>query len=308
MKSIDSILNLDFSPLINSKKEIVDCLPKISSLPNGCIVGSYSIRYPSGKKLIVYHGSREYNGIRDTEAGFTRIFLKYLGRRIVRRIELDGLKMTRPPVFVEPSYLPEAYYIDLKHAYPSIYRRVGWGVDYARSQYLGVAAPLVYPFPSGWKLGRSYVITGARPLQFSRHTFNGRLIVKPFPSPFSNPPLVALVYDVLSAIARFAAYVLGAPYWNIDGGIIPARGIEVMRSLLDSMSLDFSIKGVGPSLVVNAGYWIVGEKKTVRYSQNIPSKIWFGDKIPVTIKEAEWIIKRFSSYKNVPHETYRKEK
>jgi len=294
-----TILNLDLSPLANFKKDIVDILPKITHLPNGCIVGSYSVRYPQGNKLILYQGAREFSGYKETEAAFTRIFLKHLGRRIIRRVELDGFKMTRPPVFVEPSFMPEAYYIDLKHAYPAIYYRVGWRLDYARGKYLGIAEPLIYPFPSGWKLGRSYVVTGARPLQFSRHTFNGRLITKPFPSPFSNPPLVALVYDVLSAIARFATHVLGAPYWNIDGGIIPVRGIKMMRDLLDMMNLDFSIKAVGPALVVNAGYWVVGEKKTARYSLNMPSKIWTGDKIPVTVKEAEWIIKRFSSYNSI---------
>jgi hypothetical protein len=293
---------LDLSPLAKEDKDIVDILPSHKVLPNGCIVGTYSIRYPTGKKLIAYHGTREFENIRETEAAFTRVFLKYLGKRIVRRIELDGFYLTRPPVFVKPVFLENAVYIDLRAAFPSIYSRVGWGVDYVRGKYLGVDRPLIYPFPSGWKLGRSYVITGARPYQFSRFTYNGQIKTKPFPSPFSNPPLVALVYDVLSSIARFAVEVANCPYWNIDGGIIPMERLPIMRALFDVMGLDFSIKANGNALVINAGYWAVGTKQTARFSQGMKSKNWEGDKIPLDKKDAEWVIKRFSSYPRVDPE------
>jgi hypothetical protein len=201
--------------------------------------------------------------------------------------------MARPPLFIRPGFLEHGVYIDIKQAYPSIYKYLGWQTDYVRSKYWGVGDPLIYPFPMTWKAGRSYVISGARHLQYGRYVDNGSVKTKKYMSQYSNPPLVAGVYDVLSMIARFSQYSLQAYYWNVDGGIFKAGAENVLIPFLESIGLEGKVKYEGHTVVMTSGYWKVGDKKTINYQNNRPSRIMKGDYIPVDKNDAEWIYKQF---------------
>lgn len=278
---------------LRDKIRVLDALPALENMPNGSIMGYNTAILPSKVKLIGFPFVRELGEDIDTETGFTRRFMKTLPRRIIRPDEFLSYQTTRPPMFVKPAILPDAVYIDLRAAYPSIYKNIGWGSDYARGKYWGVSDCLVYPYNPEWKAGRSFVVTGARHVQFGRYVKDGAIVTKPYKSPFSNPPLVAGVYDVLSTVARFAQYAARAIYWNVDGGIIPFKALEMVKAFALSIGLDAREKYRGDAIVLNGGYWKVGNKETVRYSESSPAHTIGGDYIPVTKDDAEWIYTRY---------------
>ena len=274
---------------------IIDVMPDPKTLPDGTNIGYYSISLPNGEKFIPFQYAKNFEGVTDTETSFTRQWLKGHGKRIVRRAEYWHYRTTRAPLFVSPSIIDDAVYIDIVAAYPSIYKFLGWKTDYIRGRYWGVGAPMSYPFPMSWKAGRSFVISGARHMQYGRYVSNGVVKVKPYISQLSNPPLVAGVYDVLSMIGRFAQYALRAAYWNVDGGIIPAPAAEIMMPFLKSIGLEGRIKYEGKAVVLSSGYWAVGGHKTKRYEANKSGYAHAGDFIPMTKDEAEWVYKNFQT-------------
>lgn len=280
---------------VSRQIKIVDTLPKPQELPDGTIYGYYSVSIPKGDKLIPYHFVKQVDERLDTETAFTRDFLKSLGRRKARQEEYYNYRLARPPLFVRPCIIKDAAYIDIKAAYPSIYKFLGWNTDYIRGKYWGVSDQLVYPYPMEWKAGRSYVITGARHLQYGRYIDHGAVKVKPYMSQFSNPSLVAGVYDVLACAARFAAYALQAGYWNVDGGIMSMDAARVMVEFLATFGLTAKIKYEGRAVVLASGYWKVGNHETVLYKQDKASNIRQGDYIGISKDEAEWIYKNFRS-------------
>lgn len=275
---------------------VVDRIPDAKTLPNGAMMGYYSVTIPQVKmKLVPYQYLKEYRGMHETETGFTRQYMRTLPKRKIRKEEYYQYRVTRPPLYVRPAIVKDAIYVDLKAAYPSIYKKLGWITDYVRMKYWGVGDPLHYPYPMTWKAGRSFIVSGARHVQYGRHIYNGRIEVKKYMSPFSNPPLVSGVYDVLSMIARFAEYSLHACYWNVDGGIMHRKAADIFLPFIESIGLQASIKYEGKAVVMSSGYWKVGAHETKNYEASKPSKISSGDYIPVTKDEAEWIYKNFRS-------------
>lgn len=272
---------------------IVDTLPKPSECPNGSLLGYYSVTLPNKNKIIPYQYLRDWEGQIDTETSFTRAFLKSLGKRKVRREEYWGYRIARPPMFVRPGIIENGVYIDIRQAYPSIYKYLGWNTDYVRGKYWGVGNPLHYPFPMKWKAGRSYVVSGSRHVQYGRYIDSGTVKVKRYMSQFSNPPLVAGVYDVLSMIARFSEYSLRCLYWNVDGGIFREEAVNILLPFLESIGLEGRVKYQGHSVVMTSGYWKVGNHKTVNYANNKSSRVLSGDYIPMTKDEAEWVYKQY---------------
>lgn len=294
--STGSIAN-DIGSFVPVRREgkvyIVDTLPQPRDLPDGSLLGYYSVTLPNKNKIVPYQYIRDWNGAIDTETSFTRMFLKSLGKRKVRGEEYRGYRLSRPPLYIRPGVIEEGVYIDIKQAYPSIYKYLGWQTDYVRGKYWGVGKPLHYPFPMAWKAGRSYVVSGARHLQYGRYIENGKVKIKKYLSQFSNPPLVSGVYDVLSMVARFSQYALKAYYWNVDGGIFHARAEEILLPFLESIGLTGAIKYRGHSVIMASGYWKVGDHKTVHYANNRASKFCSGDWIPMDKTEAEWVYKNF---------------
>lgn len=275
------------------KVYIVDTMPETTDLPDGTLIGYYSATLPSKKKIIPRHHVKFVDDVADTETAFTRGFMKQFPKRKIRGEEFWNYKVARPPMYVKPAHIEDGVYIDIRRAYPSIYKYLGWNTDYLRGKYWGVGEPLIYPFPMEWKAGRSYVVSGSRHMQFGRYVDRGRVVTKKYYSQFSNPPLVAGVYDVLSMIARFAQYSLNAFYWNVDGGIFHSKAKDIFLPFLESIGLEGSVKFEGPATILSSGYWRVGDHKTKNYANNRMSRIMSGDWIPVDKNDAEWIYTQF---------------
>ena len=235
---------------------------------------------------------RAWAGEWDTETAFTRQFMQTLPKKKARRATFDKYLQASPPLLVKPGYIEDAVYIDLSSAYPSLYKLCGWGVEYERGKFYVPDQPLLYPYPQQWKAGRSFVVTGSRHVGKSTIVNNGSVFTRVFQNPYSNPQMVAFVWDALSMIARFAEYATGAKYWNMDGGIMPVKGSEIFTGFLDMLGLEYKIKARGQSTIVNAACWNCGSKATAMWMQKKPGIPFAGDRITLGKQESEWLFWR----------------
>ncbi len=276
----------------------VDFLPPPSALPNGTIYGLSSCTTPGRDRYIVYQSIREWAGERDTETYFTRKFLATLPKAKCRRVQRLKYEQSKTPLFVLPGFVKNAAYVDIKSAFPTLYHITGWGIEYHRGKYMMPDIdPLVWPYPAGWKVGRSYVVTGARPKRTAQIVYNGRLISKTAYNQYSNPNMVSAIYDILGACARLAVSC-GAIYWNVDGGIMPLSRVAPFVSILADLEIYARIKYLGDGVAFNAGAWCVGTHNTVQMRPGRGSIMpRYGDKIGVTVSEADWILKQVYRYR-----------
>jgi hypothetical protein len=280
---------------------ICDKLPPPRLLPNGTIYGMYSCTTPDRYRFVRFDALKEWEGVKDTETAFTRKYLSSLPAARARKSQRAGFDATRPPLYVSPGPVRDGVYIDLKSAFPSIYQRVGWDVEYLRDKYIfSRDIPLKWPYPESWKVGRSYVISGARPTTHSIFISDGSLRSRLSWNKFSNPCLVACVYDTLASVARLAVTCFGCRYWNVDGGIMPAVFSGPFVEICAFMGLVARVKHRGDSFIFSSSEWYCGDKLTQRFAGKTHTilKVW-GDKIPVNVSQAEWMIEHFAKVKTV---------
>jgi hypothetical protein len=286
--------HISLDPLMDEKL-VVDILPTPGELPDGTIVGNYSVRGPNGFRIISRRHSRVLQGtsIQDTETAFTRCYLKSMPKRFVRKAESEAKGKSRPPQYCRPSESnKESFYVDIRSAYPTIYSRFSWRIDYLRGKYFSNDDDkLVYPFPMEWKSGRSYVVTGALPGSLVV-VYDHKLVIRYPRNPYENPPLVSAVWDVLSAVARYAVDRFGARYFNLDGAVVGESQLYPYCNFLDSLHLPYRIKHHGYARILNVGSWRIGEHQTKRFDQC--GLAIATDAIPVTMPEAKWILARFA--------------
>ena len=274
------------------KNLLTDQLPPPYALADGVVLGGSSRFFRDKKTRLIlrdrYVDVGQYAG---TQQSVTRNWLRdNVKKRIAKRTELAGLEKTRAPMYAESAYLPDAVYMDISSAYQSVYSVLGWGVDYVRGKYLaGGRDALIYPYKN-LKIGRSLVITGAKPRSRIVMVKNGAPKVYEMFNPFSNPSLVSATLDVLSSIARFAVSLFGAIYYNVDGAIIPRENAPMYREFITSLGMTCKTKGEGAAFVDNVTNWTLG-KKTVRLGRS--GKILGGDWIPVSNRESDWILSNF---------------
>ena len=296
---IDTANNrVDLSPIKGRKIKVIDTsINDTSLLPDGTVYGNYSYTLPDKTKLIPYAFARHIGDFTETETGFTRLFMKTLPKRRYRKIQHEYMKVSRPPLYVRPSVLENAVYVDLVAAYPSVYKLIGWNVDYLRGQYLGIEDSLEYPYDPRWKVGRSYVVTGALPFQFSRFVKDGKIEMKRYYSQLANPSFVACVYDVLSMVGKFATYALDARYWNADGGIMRAEALDTFVSFVEVLGLKARVKYMGKAVILSSGYWRVGAHATKNMENKRATNIHGGDYNSMSVQDANWLFERMTKGK-----------
>lgn len=278
--------------------EIVDFLPLPRNLPDGTRYGMFSATTPQGLRFVLYQALRYWQGVTETETGFTRLFLKGLPPAMCRRVQRESYEFSRPPLYVRPAALEEAVYMDIHAAFPTIYRLTGWRCEYYRSHYLiPDGNPLIWPYPMEWKIGRSYVVTGCRPSQTALVVKHGKLASYRYRPARSNPSMVACVYDCLAALARLAVSALHCVYWNVDGGIMPQAAAPIFVEFARHMGLEARAKYWGEAYTYNAGCWGVGAHHTRRADEERgPARKVYRDAIFMSSSEAEWYIKNWSKH------------
>jgi hypothetical protein len=196
------------------------------------------------------------------------------------------------PLWAEPIYMENAYYLDVKSAYWSILRAVGWNVDYTPGQILCIKDPITvndYPF-GHHKMARNCLVSiaanGSRMMQF----WDGNKIVyRKAGNAFVNRMLWCFVVDVLNGIAHDAVRA-GAVYAFTDGFIVPATRMEAVTSSIEAWGVPLAVKAVGECDIKGPGaYSFTGGPTTKKYvgqRQHTLKKI-----NPVAV---DWLRRKFS--------------
>lgn len=164
--------------------------------------------------------------------------------------------MVTVPRFANPGAWRNGYYVDIKAAYPSIYRRVWWDtlflpqhriIEKGRIPLEEIAQVLGYH-----KHARNALVG----IALSRHKTSwrdGRPVRVGALGGLFNPQLGWFCWSVLGWVA-WQAKRMGARYWNTDGGIfINERDALRFADWLESVGFNWSCKEEGAVIVWGNG-------------------------------------------------------
>lgn len=177
--------------------------------------------------------------------------IKYGNRRI--RCTTDQWKKcvqrrAQPPIFVLPSRMKSAVYMDLTGAFWQIVRAVGWDVEYNPGKFLYSRSRMIdFPYPAH-KLARNCLVSVGCPAPLRLWTGTEIKWVKK-PSRFTNLILWQLVQDVLNGVAR-DMIDLGSAYIYTDGYILNSNLTDAGLDVLNDWGLEGRIKAYGECDIV----------------------------------------------------------
>lgn len=251
---------------------VLDRFPVFSALPGYTYLGSFSWSAPAyGWRRIVTHAAlvESWSVIPQTPTEITRDYLRYKYPRRLRATSEQARAITTkrlPPAYAEPGEYPDMVYVDLRSAYWSIVRMVGWDVDYFPGRWLAAKSNVEdYPLANNKPARASLVSAG-----ISTHTrvwTGSRLEWKASPKMGINFGLWALTQDVLNGIA--ADILTAAPscrYINTDGYIIEERDLPRANDVISAWGLNWAVKGQGDCTISGLGIYSIGDRKTKTYS------------------------------------------
>lgn len=167
------------------------------------------------------------------------------------------------PLYINPTIIPKATYIDIDSAYYSIVKMVGWNVTYLAEKWLTPGrAPLDFPLPND-KTARNYLVSIG--LKTPMVIWTGfQMVLRRVPNVHTNRALWLLVQDVLHSLANIAV-ACGAIYVHTDGCILPSRYTERYLTAVKSFGLSPRIVAEGTAYVCGFGNYQVGDKRTARF-------------------------------------------
>lgn len=225
------------------------------------ILMNYSARLLDRPSLISVDGTQE------TATALARDYLrvKFGGRDDGHHVPSEIRDVPQPFV---PYYIPGPcsgflVYLDLKAAYWTITRRVGWRCVYRPGRYLGKEGSVAdFPWP-GHRLARNSLVTASAP-GVRRILRDGKLTEESFRNPLLNYPLLHVVSDILHAVALDLVEKFRAVYVHTDGYIFASlKDAEDARDFLQAeWGLESFLRAAGPGLVKASGAWQIGREKT----------------------------------------------
>lgn len=251
--------------------KIVDYFPPLTDFPDERIyLGVNSWTLPDRGERWLKPGGYYItpNGIQ-TAGEIARDYLDYKFPKRLRatRAQKDAINIHRSaPLYVEPTILEEAAYVDLKSAFWSIMRLTGWNVDYYPSKWLVRGTPPNdFPYPD-IKPARNSLVSCGLPTPLRMWT--GKKVTRQFRTNLHiNMGLWALIMDTLHAIASHARE-LEASYIHTDGYILPLRNADKMLVKIQQYGLYAGIKARGVGTIIGMGNWKVGEHATMNYGRS----------------------------------------
>jgi len=228
--------------------------PSLFPITERVILGSYAWTIPSLKRRIVIRDSAyQFGGGVRTPADIARDYIsaKYPKRRL--RITTEQYNAciktdVSAPLHCTPCEIDYAYYVDVRAAYWSIIRAVGWDVSYLPSRYLSQNSDNAdFPVPD-IKMARNCLVSIG--LNGNMNVWDGNKIVwLKKPNKYANMVLWRLVQDVLNGVAT-EMISIGAVYAYTDGYIIPHDKLELAREIGLSWGLDIGIRREGRVKVI----------------------------------------------------------
>lgn len=244
---------------------VVETFPSLLDLEESTIIGSFSwLGLKSRTRYIQASTAINIGGYLQTPSDVARDYLaeKYGGKR--RRVTTKQyhaiMEKRHHPLFAVAGRYDDALYVDIKAAYWSIVRIVGWDVDYNPNRWLGQGESMEdFPYAEH-KLARNCLVTAG--IYANQKIWNAekkKLITVRRGNALTNYCLWALVQDVLNAVA-FEAIGAGAVYCHTDGFIVERRNLTDLMSVIAEWGLTPGIKYEGPAEVYSAGAYSIGPK------------------------------------------------
>lgn len=270
---------------------LVDMFPSLYDLKETTLIGSFSWTGLSTHKRMIHYPThvRFYDQI-VTPGDIARdyIMAKYPKRLRCTTSQYHEFKKHRhAPLFANPGYLDSADYIDLKSAYWSILKVIGWDVEYMPGKYLiSRSDNSDFPFPDN-RLSRNCLVTsGVATSQRMWLYRTQELMICDRGNTIVNSVLYGCIMDILNCIAS-DAIAAGAQYVHTDGYICHSTNTPAVMSALASWGLLSAIKRTGSSMINCAGSYSVGTYHTrtnvqtvrpTRAVQNLVSPDWLRDR------------------------------
>lgn len=240
-------------------------------------IGAFTLTSPETKQRWFLSGDAvPFAGTWVSPADLARLYLqiKWGGKK--RRINTAQWKNfyetnRSMPLWAKPVYMDIAHYIDIRSAYWSILRAVGWDLQYTPGKVLSINDPITvndFPFPH-IKMARNCLISisadGSKRL---RYWDGERIIIRKSGNGLVNRMLWAFVCDVLNGVAA-DVYRAGAVYGFTDGYIVPDNRTSAVLEAIEAWGLPTSIKHSGECEVRGPGAykfpgWVSGKFKRNR--------------------------------------------
>jgi hypothetical protein len=269
--------------------QVIERFPDVRVLPVGTTLGYHHYRLPDKTILIPGQFVKIHKDEIGTETRFTRDWMAAELPIIRRKREIwMAAEVAQPPLFAR-FWRGHGVYVDIERAYPSIYERIGWDVEYKRLSYYSSISTLRYPLPINWKVGRSMPVSSNR-TGWAR-VWDGKTVkAHRFINKQWSPGLRMAVLDILQSIARFAVDVFGASYVNVDGAIVPeGQALDYIR-FLGVLGLHGRIKYRGDGLVLGTHAIQIGEKM-IGAGMSAPKDF---SNLIFSTHEAAWLLGKFA--------------
>lgn len=265
----------------------------------GCTayIGSFSLSSPDTKQRWFLGGDAvPFANTWVSPADLARLYLtiKWGGKK--RRINTaqwqNFYKTSRSmPLWADPVYMDMAYYVDIKSAYWSILRAVGWDLQYTPGKVLSINDPITvndFPFDN-LKMARNCLVSissdGSKNFRF----WDGEhIVIRKGGNKLVNRMLYCFVADVLNGVA-FDAVRAGAVYSFTDGFIVPHHKMDAVTTAIDAWGLPWGLKQTGECEISGPGAYKFPKYITRKF--NIQRPHTFHKINPVHV---DWLRDRFS--------------
>lgn len=279
--------------------DLVKRWPPLSSIPHTYIIGSMVMTSQSQKhRYMMEKSAIEFADTYVSPSDLARLYLNIRFKGVKRRITTKQWKEfyeTRrsTPLYVNPCHLERASYIDIRSAYWTILRAVGWDVDYQPMGWVRVVNPLTvndFPFASQ-KMARNCLVSLAADGTRVMQVWNGTGIsYQKGGNPLVNKMLYAFVCDVLNTVA-YECIQAGAVYAFTDGFICSDDNVAELDRIIQSWGFSSSIKHQGECYVSGAGAYSFPDYTTMKFRRQMMRPV---SKIaPVSVS---WLKERFKHF------------
>lgn len=253
---------------------LLDKWPPMSEIDCECIVGAMVMTSQSTKqRWMLKRKAIPFAGTWVTSADLARLYLnlKFKGKK--RRITTIQWKdfyehnKRSMPLSVYPQTYENGYYVDIRSAYWSILRAVGWDVDYMPGQWLKVKDDITvndFPFPHD-KMARNCLVSLAADGSKQMRVWTGtEMHFRKGGNGLVNKMLYCFVADILNNIA-YECIRAGACYSFTDGFICDHKDVNTIEEIISSWGLASSIKYTGECEVKGVGAYKFGSFKTRKF-------------------------------------------
>lgn len=274
--------------------KLVNNFPALSSIHSPVFVGSFTwyCQQEKWKALLQKAAISTSEGwASPAELARNYITVKYTKRRRVTTDQYHEVMRPRSqPLLAIPGTYGDCVYLDLKSAYWSILKIIGWDVDYFPGRWLSVKSNVSdFPFSDNKLSRNSLVSVGV--LSKTNFWTGEKLISLTKSNGLVNMVLWSAVQDILNGIAWDMARA-GALYINTDGYIFRMGNSHLAYEIAEAWGLPLDEKYSGVADVIAAGTYSIGTKpnRRVQMMKPIPCN-------SIRPVETEWLrqrVKRFS--------------